>query len=55
MKPLMIDANLIVGATFGFTAGAAIATLVCVIIFGWLMSIKEEKKERDTRIHPPAL
>lgn len=51
----MIDANLIVGATFGFAAGAAIATLICIIIFGWLLSIKEEKKEKDARLHHPAL
>jgi hypothetical protein len=55
MKPLVVDANLIIGATGGFVAGAGITLLVCIIIFGWLLSIKSEKEDKDRRIHPQAL
>jgi hypothetical protein len=55
MKPFVIDANLIVGLTGGFFAGAGITLIICIIIFGWLLSHKAEAEEKDKRLHPPAL
>jgi hypothetical protein len=55
MRPFVIDANLVVGLTGGFFAGAGVMFIICLVVFGWLLNHKNESEEKDKRLHPPAL